>query len=132
MTSYVDANLMKGEEVRHLAKLHWFMYVPHILLMFVLIGFFTILIPIIRQFTTEMAITNKRVIIKTGLISRTTLEMNLSKVETISVDQSIFGRIFGYGTLVIVGTGGTKEPFSQVASPMDFRKHFNEAVDSAI
>jgi hypothetical protein len=42
----------------------------------------------------------------------------------------ILGRIFGYGTLVIVGTGGTNEPFKAVAKPMDFRKHFNEAVDS--
>jgi uncharacterized membrane protein YdbT with pleckstrin-like domain len=99
--------------------------------MFIVIGFLTILMPIIRQVTTEMAITNKRVIIKTGLISRDTLEMNLDKVETILVDQSILGRIFGYGTLEIVGTGGTREPFEQVADAMTFRKQFNEAVSNA-
>ena len=126
MGSYVDANKLPGEEVRYSAKLHWFIYIPHIFLMFILIGFITILSPIIRQLTTEMVLTNKRVIMKTGWISRKTLEMNLNKIETISIDQSVLGRIFGYGRLTVVGTGGTKESFEFVAAPLEFRKQFTQ------
>ena len=64
----------------------------------------------------------QRVIIKVGLLHRRTLEMLLIKVEAISVDQSIAGRIFGYGTIVVVGTGGTREAFENIASPLEFRR----------
>jgi uncharacterized membrane protein YdbT with pleckstrin-like domain len=64
----------------------------------------------------EFAITNKRVIIKTGLISRKTFEMNHSKIESVNVDQGIVGRILGYGTVRIVGSGGSKEEFSKLIS----------------
>lgn len=119
---YVESNLLPGESVQYSAKLHWAMYMPHVALMVVAVGFLTILIPIIRQFTTEMVATDKRVIAKEGFISRRTLEMNLHKIETIGVDQSIFGRMLGYGTVSVVGTGGTKEAFNWVANPLGFRK----------
>jgi len=64
--------------------------------------------------SSEFAITNKRVIIKVGLISRKTLEMNLSKIESVNVDQSILGRILRYGTLTVIGTGGTRETFTTI------------------
>lgn len=76
--------------------------------------------------TSEFAITNKLIIIKVGLISRRTLEMNLSKIESVNVDQGILGRMLGYGTIVVIGTGGTKEPFASIADPMNFRKKFQE------
>ena len=72
--------------------------------------------------TSEFAVTNKRVIIKVGLIRRHTLELLLGKVESIGVDQSILGRIVGYGSIVVIGTGGTKEPFKNIAEPLEFRK----------
>jgi hypothetical protein len=59
----------------------------------------------------EWLLTSRRVIIKVGLISRRTIEMNLERIESIGVDQGIFGRIFGYGTITMIGTGGTKEPW---------------------
>jgi len=119
---YVDDNLINGEVVHYRAKLHWMLYLPHIFLMIVIIGFVTIIPALIRSKTTEMAVTNKRVIIKTGLISRKTLEMALGKIETVAVDQGIMGRIFGFGTITVVGTGGTREPFDWVANPIGFRK----------
>ena len=76
----------------------------------------------IRYVSSEFAVTDKRVIIKIGLLHRRTLEMLLIKVEAISVDQSIAGRIFGYGTIVVVGTGGTREAFENIASPLEFRR----------
>ena len=120
--SYVEQNLLSEEHVVYRGKLHWIIYLPGIILSIVFIGLFMILGAWIRSFSTELAVTNKRVIIKTGLLSRRTLEMNLAKIENIAVDQSIMGRIFGYGSITVIGTGGTKEPFHKIANPLDFRR----------
>ena len=61
-------------------------------------------------------------VIKVGFINRKTLEMVLTKVETIRVDQSILGRVLNYGTIVVTGTGGTNEPFTSIANPLEFRR----------
>ncbi|MGV8059048.1 MAG: PH domain-containing protein [Smithellaceae bacterium] len=82
--------------------------------------------PIIRQKTSEFVITNKRIIMKTGLISRKTFEMNLQKIESVNVDQSFWGRLLGYGTVSIVGTGGSRESFSDISKPLLFRRKFQE------
>ena len=71
-------------------------------------------------------VTNKRIIVKTGIISRRTLEMNLNKIESVNVDQSIMGRMLGYGTITIIGTGGTRESFPDIGHAVEFRKRFQE------
>ena len=71
--------------------------------------------------TTEIVVTDKRVIHKVGLLARHTEEINLSKVETVDVDQGLAGRILGYGSLLIRGTGGSWEPLRRVASPLAVR-----------
>lgn len=120
--SYVDNNLLPGETVVHRARLHWKIYLPGIILAPVIIGLFMLLSAWIKAASTELAVTDKRVIAKVGMISRMTLELNLAKVETIGVEQSILGRILGYGTVIVVGTGGTREPFNDIADPIAFRK----------
>ena len=120
--SYVENNLIQGEQVVYRAELHWIIFIWPVIFSFVLIGIPWLIAAILQKKTTEMAVTNKRVIIKTGIISRRTIEMNLSKIENIEVNQSIIGRIFGYGIITIVGTGGTHEPFNTVSQPLDFRK----------
>jgi len=77
----------------------------------------------IRRATTELAITDRRVIYKAGLLARHTLEMNRSKVESIDVDQSILGRLLGYGTIIVRGTGGSLEPIRMISDPLTFRSH---------
>ncbi len=72
--------------------------------------------------TTEFAVTNQRVIAKTGFIRRHTLEMLLSKVESVSVRQNILGRLLNFGTLTITGTGGTQEGFRSIVEPLTVRK----------
>ena len=74
-------------------------------------GAVVILIGVVRRHATEMAVTNRRVVIKTGLMSRKTIEMLLSKVESIEVSETTGGRMLGYGTIVVIGTGGTSDPF---------------------
>ena len=83
-------------------------------------------------FTSEYGITDKRVLMKTGWIARNTLEIFLDKVEAINVDQSILGRILGYGTLIIVGTGGTQDPYFHVPAPLYFRRIAQEQVDTEV
>ena len=120
MRNYVQSNLSSGEQVVHESKLHWIIFVSLKAILTLFIA------PLIALSTSEFAITNKRIIIKVGLISRRTLEMNLSRIESVNVDQGILGRMLGYGTIVVIGTGGTKEPFAGISDPMTFRKKFQE------
>ena len=144
---YVDQNLLPGETVIYRAKLHPIIFAPAISfavvgVFFLIVGFidkavsgFAILgvfflavgglfglARYIRLATSEFAITDKRVLVKVGLVRRHTLELLLAKVETIGVDQGVFGRLFDYGTIIVTGTGGTKEPFKAIANPLEFRK----------
>jgi uncharacterized membrane protein YdbT with pleckstrin-like domain len=120
MGAYVQNNLVNDEHVVHETTLHWSIYLTAAALLTLFIY------PLIAMKSSEFAITNKRVIIKTGLLSRRTIEMNLSKIESVNVNQGIFGRILGYGTVRIVGTGGTKENFYRISKPLEFRKQFQQ------
>ncbi len=88
-----------------------------------------VLIGMVRRNATEMAVTNRRVVIKTGLASRKTIEMLLNKVESIEVSETAFGRMLGYGTIVVIGTGGTPEPFHKVAHPLEFRSQVQQQIE---
>lgn len=120
MGHYIDNNLIRDERVELETTYHWIIFcnLRAILTLFIA--------PLIDKYTDEFAITNKRVIIKTGLISRKTFEMNHSKIESINVDQGILGRILGYGSISIVGSGGTREVFPNIKNPLEFRKKFQE------
>jgi len=120
MGSYVNNHLIKDETVVLETKLHW-------VTLFTWKSLFTLSIAFWfdRKFS-EFAITNRRVIIKKGFIARDTFEMNLSKIESVNVDQSVMGRILNYGSMTIIGAGGTRETFHKIARPLDFRKAFQE------
>ena len=92
-------------------------------------GAFVILMGMVRRNATEMAVTNRRVVIKTGMASRKTIEMLLGKVESIEVSETAVGRMLGYGTIVIIGTGGTPEPFYKVAHPLEFRSQVQQQIE---
>ena len=83
---------------------------------------------VIRKNSTEVVVSNKRVLIKTGLIARKSIEVLLSKVESIGVDESFLGRMLGYGSVTIRGTGGTFETFSRIAHPNEFRKQVQQQI----
>ena len=140
---------MPGEQIEYRANLHWLVFILPTLLFIAAIWLFfslggniakflalilivgvlvTGLIAVIERMTSEFAVTNKRVLIKTGLIRRHSLETLLSKIESIGVAQSILGRILGFGTIVISGTGGSKEPFHRIADPMMFRRRVQEQI----
>ena len=79
--------------------------------------------------TTEFAVTNRRVIAKVGFIRRRTLEILLSKVESIAVQQPILGRILDFGTITVTGTGGTRESFRAIVGPIVVRKNINHIIE---
>jgi uncharacterized membrane protein YdbT with pleckstrin-like domain len=120
MGSYVDNNLIKDEQVVYETSYHWKIF-------FTLSGIFSLfIIPALRRWADEFVVTNRRVVVKTGLFSRHTLEMNLNKIESVNVEQSIMGRLLNYGTITIIGTGGTRESFPNIARATEFRKKFQE------
>jgi uncharacterized membrane protein YdbT with pleckstrin-like domain len=136
---YVEKNLLANEQVTYRAKLHWIIYaLPAIVWLIAIlvalggggiasavvgaIGLILWLPPWIKSISSEFAITNKRVLIKVGLVRRHSLELLLQKIEGIGVDQSIIGRILGFGTITVSGVGGTKEAFRMISNPLEFRR----------
>lgn len=120
MGSYANNHLIRNESVVFETKLHW-------ITIFTLRSVFTLTIAFwFDRWLSEFVITNRRIIIKTGFIARETLEMNLTKIESVNVDQSILGRILNYGSITIIGTGGTTEVFDNISKPLEFRKAFQE------
>jgi uncharacterized membrane protein YdbT with pleckstrin-like domain len=88
----------------------------------VLLGAASLLRAAINRWTTEIAVTDRRVILKRGLITRDTIEINLPKVESVDVRQSILGRLLNYGTVIVRGTGGGLNPLSYVSAPLPLRR----------
>ena len=95
----------------------------------ILFGSVILAIGVIRRNATEMAVTNKRVIIKIGFLTKRTIELFLAKVESIEVEQTLSGRMMGYGNIAVRGTGGTNEPFSHVANPLEFRRQVQRQIE---
>ncbi len=143
---YIENNLLPEEKVVYWAKLHPVIFLPPLILAFlglaafavsslvaVLILLFALFLGLdryVRLITCEFAVTNRRVLIKTGIIRRHTLELLLGRVETVGVDQGIFGRILNYGTITVIGTGGTRELFTGIAKPLEFRKAVQNRADA--
>ena len=93
------------------------------------IGGYSYLLALIYYKNAEYGVTNKRVVIKIGLIRRQSLEIMLDKVEAVMVDQTFFGRIFNYGRITIVGTGGTNDSYPYIPNPLEFRRQVQQQID---
>jgi len=151
--SYVEANLLNEEKVVHVSRLHWKVYIAPVFLAvcFFALGIVALLSnykiigsilfifsgllvysPYLIVNNSEFAVTNKRVIIKVGILRTRSLELFLSKIEGITVNQSVFGNMFNFGDIGITGSGGTKEMFSGIQSPLDFRKAVQQATDKNV
>jgi uncharacterized membrane protein YdbT with pleckstrin-like domain len=149
---YVDSVLQPGEVVRHVSSLHWSLYAPGALLLIAAgvialvrpdaaahwLGHWVVVIAAglcfaaglvliarawFKWWTTEIAVTDRRVVSKTGFIWRNTTEMHMDKVESVEVKQSILGRILDYGDVEIRGVGAGLEPLHMIARPLELRNH---------
>ena len=129
MASYIEGALIMDVKVIYTGNISLWSLAPLIVLglatiWIVGLGLIFWIMAFIRYKTTELAFTNKRVIAKFGFISRQTIELNISKVESIQVNQGILGRIFNFGTLVISGAGNPQAPIPGISDPMSFRRAF--------
>jgi uncharacterized membrane protein YdbT with pleckstrin-like domain len=157
MATYVETIVGPGEQVVHVGRVSLLSILPSLFIGAVLVlvalgllvtsstqpnvmvpaagvlavlGVLTFIAAIIRRNSTELAVTNRRVIAKFGFISRRTIEMNLTKIESVRVEQSVMGRLFDFGSLVIVGTGSSLDPIPFIAHPIAFRQAIQAATDA--
>lgn len=111
-------------------NLVWGLQPYQIVVLFVLVATLIFFLrALVTYKTSEYGITDKRVIMKIGLIQRFSLEIFLDKIEAVGVEQTIVGRILDYGSIVIVGTGGTRDLFANVPAPLAFRKQVQQQID---
>ena len=94
------------------------------------LGVLVIVVALVRRSSTELAVTNRRVIAKFGLIARSTVEMNLAKIESVRVEQTVVGRLFGFGSIIVTGTGSTMDPIRFIADAIAFRQAIQAATDA--
>ena len=149
--SYIEGNLLAGERVVFRTRLHWKILVgpllfavatflpvawlmaqgtwTYLVLIAPGLGLLILLAAVIRRQSSDFAVTNKRVMMKIGVFTTRSVELLLSKVEAITVHQSLGGRVFGYGDLVVTGSGGTEERFSNIQAPLELRRAVQSVTD---
>ncbi len=153
MDSYINKVLNSGEKLLHAGQVSWWTLLGPLTLsavLFVTAVGLAVLYPIpvvplallagsavvaivayVRQRSTEIAITDKRIIVKRGFVRRDTIEINLVKVESLQVEQNLLGRMLNYGDIIVSAGGGPMAPVIGIADPLEFRKLFNRATDQS-
>lgn len=148
MGNYIESNLARDEKVIIKAEVSWLSQFWYLLfgglftlsgLLMVLtegsgffglfLGIFLLAVAAINVLTTELALTNRRIIAKTGLIRRNTIELKVTRVESLEINQGILGRIFNFGSVIVKGTGGSSAPIPYINRPLQFREHVNNYLD---
>lgn len=127
MASYVESVLTPGERVLHLGRVSgwsqfWLWVLGALLLPFFGVGLIPLAIGWINLKTTELAVTERRVIAKFGLISRETIEIKVERIESMQVNQSVMGRLLGFGTIIFSGAGTPQLVVPSISEPLEFRK----------
>ncbi|MES1157034.1 MAG: PH domain-containing protein [Alphaproteobacteria bacterium] len=143
--SYLETTLSSGESVLYKARVHWIVFVGPIwaivfgaalvavstvfggVLLF--LGILGVAMAFVQRATTDLAVTNKKIISKTGLLARHSSEQRLDKVESIHVDQGLIGRLLDYGNITVVGSGSSGTPIQSISQPVAFRRAVDEAID---
>jgi len=137
--SYIDNNLLPGEVLRLRGHVHWVIFLPAIFLlcistalffyldqivvstMIVVIALMSFVRAFIYYFTTELAVTDQRVIVKFGFIRRTTFEYNMTRITGLNVVQTVLGRMLNYGDVFVNSMGGATTPVPVISDPVNFR-----------
>lgn len=142
--SYVNKHLMSSETIIYQTKLNWTEYNKGVIIIliglifsssngtsgypFVMLGLIVLGMTYLRINSSEFVVTDKRVLIKVGILKTKSLETMLNKVEGIHVEQGIIGKLVDSGSIIIKGTGGTNNPFSNIDKPFEFRNAVNEQI----
>jgi len=160
MGRYVDESLGKGEAILYTARVslwrYWFNFIVGSFFALIaivaflgsfassrrdnsgygtaiwfLVALLLLVWPFIARRSTELAITDKRLIAKYGVISTQSIEIRFDKIETVRVKQGLFGRMLNYGDIVVTGTGSTFDPIRNISNAKNFRNALNQAMDPA-
>lgn len=141
---YIEANLANSEQILYKAQIHWYVYINAAVALILSIivhqnkilsaSFLFLAVCIamkahIYRCSTELAVTNMRIIAKVGWISRTSTELRHDKVESIMLDQTVMGRIMGFGTVLLHGTGSGITALKDIDNPLEFRKQALNAIE---
>lgn len=130
---YIEKSLLENEQVLHWGKFHWLWYARAWLVLIVfgilIIGIIWFIYEMLRLNTTEFAVTNRRIVMKKGILSAHVDQLSLSSIEGADLDQGIIGRLFGFGTLLIEGRGEGEIEFPPMAKPGAFLKAANKAAE---
>ncbi len=142
---YLEQSIGPRERLLFEAKVHWIVYAAPVFWMIVGVvlapvtyyisliltigGLIALIGALIYSSTTDLAVTDKKIIAKWGLISRRTIEQRLGKVDTVQVDQGILGRILDYGNITVTGSGFAPTPIKLIAKPLTFRRAVEAAED---
>ncbi len=150
---YIDRSLISGERLVYRTRLHWNVLLKPLLWGGILIaagaaslatryhaaawaliplGLFIMLFTYTNYASSEFGVTNKRVLVKTGFMGTQSFEILLARVEGIGVAQTLWQKMLNYGTIIISGTGGSKEKFSQITAPFEFRRQVQEQIAAAL
>jgi len=126
--SYIEQSLSEGEKVVKLFRLHWTARLWLVLWIVLILPTFGIALLLaiyewLRLRTLEYGVTNKRVILKKGIIGRQTEEMKIGSIETVEIDQGVLGRILGYGDVKVTGRGISDVVFRRMDDPMAVKRH---------
>lgn len=159
MGKFIDSNLMKDENLIFETKYHWSILLGGVVffalglvilivslvldlaefrtsfvfgsLAIMAVGGLKIVFDFLVRKTSEFAITSRRMIMKTGIVSTKSLELLHRKIETIGIDQGLIGKIFGFGSVTLTGTGGKSHSFRFIELPFEFRTHAQEEIEKA-
>ncbi|QOW46928.1 MULTISPECIES: PH domain-containing protein [Acinetobacter] len=143
MGNYIEENLARDEKIIVKAQVTWLsqfwyllfgglfvlMALPSKNVIFFLLGIIFIAIAVIHVVTTELALTSRRIIAKSGLVRRNTIELKVNRIESLGVDQGVLGRILNFGSIAVKGIGGSHAPIPYIARPMEFRQQVNSFLD---
>jgi membrane protein YdbS with pleckstrin-like domain len=146
MAKYIEKLIGSDERITFETHLHWIVYLVPVtmiavgvaafivavgergesvaailLILFFPIGILALFPTWIRRATTEIAVTTRRIVYKRGWISRQTIEISFNRIESLDIKQSVLGRIFDFGTVIIRGTGIGVQPMHNVAAPLQLR-----------
>ena len=141
---YIDKHLMKGEKIIYQTKLNWTVYLKGLVFMLlgilfltrstafggilIFFGLLSLVLTYLKINSSEFAVTDKRVLIKIGILKTQSSETMLNKVEGIHVEQGIIGKMVNSGSIIVKGTGGTNNPFRNIDKPYEFRTAVNEQI----
>jgi len=130
--SYLEESLSEGEKIVRVFRLHWVTRVWVVIWILLIVTLPIALYEWLRLRTMEHGVTNKRVVFKRGIISRQTEEMKLGSIETVEIDQGVWGRLLGFGDVRVTGKGISDVVFRTIDDPMEVKRQIEGVSHPAV